>query len=166
MKKILKAFLEIYKNFIWFLRSKILTLVWAKVGTWIKYNSSIISQSSLDNISFWNNVWIGKGVVFNGKNCIDIWNDVLVSDYCAILSTDHEFKDISKPIRLQWYTSWEEQKVEIWDWVWIGFNVIIMKWVKIGENAIIWAGSVVTKNIEANSIYAWVPAKFIKKRAN
>lgn len=47
--------------------------------------------------------------------------------------------------------------------VWIGMNCIILKGVCIGDNSIIAAGSVVTKNVEANVIYGGNPAKRIKK---
>ena len=47
--------------------------------------------------------------------------------------------------------------------VWIGDSAIICKGVTIGKNSIIGAGSVVTKDVDENSIYAGNPAKFIKK---
>ncbi|MAV61039.1 MAG: hypothetical protein CMQ83_01595 [Gammaproteobacteria bacterium] len=52
--------------------------------------------------------------------------------------------------------------IHIKDNVWIGDSAIICKGVTIGKNSIIGAGSVVTKDIPENSIYAGNPAKFIK----
>ncbi len=46
--------------------------------------------------------------------------------------------------------------------VWLGESVIVNKGVTIGENSVIGAGSVVTKDIPANSIAAGNPAKVIK----
>lgn len=51
--------------------------------------------------------------------------------------------------------------IEIMDNVFVGANSIIMPDVRIGENTIIAAGSVVTKDIPSNSIFAGVPAKKI-----
>jgi len=48
------------------------------------------------------------------------------------------------------------------DNVWIGDGAIICKGVTIGENSIIGAGSVVTKNVPANTIFAGNPARFVK----
>lgn len=47
--------------------------------------------------------------------------------------------------------------------VWIGGSVVILPEVTIGENAIIGAGSVVTKDIPANSIVAGNPCRLIRK---
>lgn len=55
-------------------------------------------------------------------------------------------------------------KVELQDNCFIGANTIICSPVIIGKNAIVGAGSVVTKNIPDNEIWAGNPAKFIKKR--
>ena len=54
--------------------------------------------------------------------------------------------------------------IHIEDNVWLGMNVTILKGVKIGKNSIVGAGSIVTKNIPENEIWAGVPARFIKKR--
>lgn len=43
--------------------------------------------------------------------------------------------------------------------VFLGCNAIVCNGVKIGKNCIVGAGSVVTKNLEENSVYAGVPAK-------
>ena len=48
------------------------------------------------------------------------------------------------------------------DEVWIGANVTILSGVTIGKCAVIGAGSVVTKDVEAYSIYAGVPAVKIR----
>lgn len=56
----------------------------------------------------------------------------------------------------------KEANVVIGDHVWIGTRAIIMKGVTIGEGAIIGAGSIVTKDIPANSIAVGVPAKVIR----
>lgn len=52
--------------------------------------------------------------------------------------------------------------VVIGNGVWIGANVFIKQNVKIGNNSIIGANSVVIKDVEPNSIYGGVPAKFLR----
>lgn len=53
--------------------------------------------------------------------------------------------------------------IEVMDNVFIGTGTIIMPNIKIGPNAIIAAGSVITKDVEPNTIVAGVPAKPIGK---
>jgi acetyltransferase-like isoleucine patch superfamily enzyme len=54
------------------------------------------------------------------------------------------------------------QPILLEDNVWIGANAIILKGVNIGRGAIVGAGSVVTKDIQAFSLWAGNPARFIK----
>lgn len=55
-------------------------------------------------------------------------------------------------------------KVELDDFCFIGAGTIICNPVRIGKNSIVGAGSIVTKDIPDNEIWAGCPAKFIKKR--
>jgi len=53
-------------------------------------------------------------------------------------------------------------EIVVGDNVFIGLGAIILAGVTIGSNCVVGAGSVVTKDIPDNSIYAGMPAKFIK----
>lgn len=53
--------------------------------------------------------------------------------------------------------------VTIEDHVWISANVTILKGITIGKGAIIAAGSVVTEDVEAFTLVAGNPARFVKK---
>ncbi|WP_302457742.1 acyltransferase [Bacteroides fluxus] len=55
-------------------------------------------------------------------------------------------------------------KVYICKSAYLGMCTMVVKPVTIGENAIIGAGSVVTKDIPANEVWAGNPARFIRKR--
>jgi acetyltransferase-like isoleucine patch superfamily enzyme len=56
-----------------------------------------------------------------------------------------------------------KKPIVIGNHVWIGTNAQILKGVHIGDNAIIAAGSIVTKDVEANTLVAGVPEKVIKR---
>ena len=47
--------------------------------------------------------------------------------------------------------------------MWIAANVVVLPGVTIGDNAIVGAVSVVTKDVEPNTVVAGNPAKFIRK---
>ncbi|MDZ4817250.1 MAG: acyltransferase [Verrucomicrobiota bacterium] len=53
--------------------------------------------------------------------------------------------------------------VVIGDNVWVGFNAVILKGVSIGENSVIAAGTVVTKDVPANVIFAGNPGKIVRE---
>lgn len=102
-----------------------------------------------------NNIRAAGGTIKIGKNC-------LISQQVSIIGSDHNYK---KGINIQdqpWKS--ENSGVEIGDDVWIGCSTQIMAGVTIGNGAVIAAGSVVTKNVEENTVVAGVPAKFIKHR--
>lgn len=61
------------------------------------------------------------------------------------------------------YDGYQKTKpIVIGDHVWIGQKAMILKGVTIGDNAVIAAGSVVTKDVPANTLVGGVPAKPIK----
>jgi acetyltransferase-like isoleucine patch superfamily enzyme len=96
------------------------------------------------------------GSAFIDDSRIEIGNNVAIGPECVFFGAGHDYtdiklKDISKTIIIK-------------DHVWIGGRCIILPGVTIFEGAVIGAGSVVTKNVPAWSIFAGNPAKFIKTR--
>lgn len=51
--------------------------------------------------------------------------------------------------------------IQILDNCFIGVNTILMPGVSIGPNSIVGAGSIVTKDVPPNSVYAGSPARFV-----
>ncbi len=104
-----------------------------------------ISNSALvckENIYIGKNVYIGGGVKIYDSDFHSLNVDTRVS-------REH---DVPKTA-----------PVYISDGAFIGAHSIILKGVHIGLNAIVGAGSVVSKSIPENEIWAGNPAKFIKK---
>jgi hypothetical protein len=52
--------------------------------------------------------------------------------------------------------------IRIGDRVWIGARAMILKGVTIGDGAIVAAGAVVTKDVEAGTLVAGVPARYVR----
>ncbi|MDR1653374.1 MAG: acyltransferase [Prevotellaceae bacterium] len=107
---------------------------------------------------------IARGTVYMGVIHCDTWfpqgihigSGVTITSGCLLLT---HFYDIDKEPH-----SYYRGEITIGKNVYIATNVLIVKPVSIGDGAVIGAGSVVTKNIPANEVWAGVPAKFIKKR--
>ena len=142
------------------LREKILRNLFNFVGENIYIEPSFYCDYGI-NISVGDNVYLNTNCVFLDCVKIEIGNNVLfgpgVHIYTAYHSTNpkerysnNKFIDIAKP-------------VSIGNNCWVGGNVTILPGVVIEDNCTIGAGSVVTKNISANSVVVGNPAKILKK---
>ena len=94
---------------------------------------------------------------------INIGNNVLLGVGVQIRDTDNHSlnPEHRKDVKLDW-TYKKTAPIQIKDSAYIGAYAFILKGVTIGENAIVGAGSVVTKNIPDNEIWAGNPARFIR----
>jgi len=90
-----------------------------------------------------------------------IGNDVMMGPGVQIITENHMFDDIDKPMRLQADSS---KGVVIGNDVWIGTNAIILPGVHVDNHAIIAAGAIVTKDVPKFAIVGGNPAKIIKYR--
>lgn len=86
----------------------------------------------------------------------------LLANNVSVIGDDHEYNKCGSPIVFSGRRKLRSTHIGI-D-CWIGANTIIMTGVTIGDGTIVGAGSVVTKDLEPNSIYAGVPAVKIKQR--
>lgn len=111
------------------------------------------------------NIQIGDYCKINDHvrlNNVIIGNHVLIARESVILGKMHAYDKTDVPIALQ--GNLDVKPTIISDNVWIGLRCIIFPALTIGNDAIIAAGAVLTKNVEPQSIYGGVPAKFIKNR--
>ncbi len=114
-----------------------------------------------------NRVQLNDYVHIGAVDQVVIGNDVLIASKVFITDHNHgcysnehiESSPSENPTDRELYSA----PVIIEDKVWIGESVSIMPGVKIGHGAIIGAGSVVTKDVEKNTIVVGVPAKIVKK---
>ena len=93
---------------------------------------------------------------------ITIGNNVKIGGGTYIYTSDFHSLDPAVRASTQDMEQRHSASVVIQDNVFIGAHCIILKGVEIGENSIIGAGSVLTKNVPSNQIWAGNPAKFIK----
>lgn len=107
-----------------------------------------------------NNVHMTATSIICRSTEVNISDNVLIGPNTVITDSDIHCLDIDR--RLEPCPE-RDREVNIGKNVFIGMNCSILKGVKIGDNSIIGAGSVVLTDVEANSIYAGNPAKFIRK---
>lgn len=109
---------------------------------------------------------IGNGVGMSSTTIV-CSTKVIVGDFVKIggntVIYDTDFHSLDKDSRKNKVTDIPKKSpIIIGNNVFIGAHCTILKGVYIGENSIIGAGSVITKNIPPNEIWAGNPAKFIK----
>ncbi|KMT22517.1 sugar O-acetyltransferase [Clostridium cylindrosporum] len=107
------------------------------------------------NIRLGKNIFINKSCMFVDLGGIELEDNVLIGPDVKILSVNHPLDSKNRRGVIL-------KSVKIKRNVWLGAGVTVCPGVTIGENSVIGAGSVVTKDIPNNTVYAGVPAKFIK----
>lgn len=112
-------------------------------------------------LSIGNNVGISNSV-FSVFKEITIEDDVMIGSSVQIYDSDHHSLNYEKRITDN-YDDLKNVPVCLKKGCFIGTGAIILKGVTIGEKSIIGAGSVVTKSVPDNEIWAGNPAKFIRK---
>lgn len=133
----------------------------ARVNLWAK-STLIIGR----------NFYIGRDS-FIETDCV-IGDNVIFGNRVAVVGKyDHHYQQPGTPIRLasairdkdyNWKGLGLTTTIE--DDVWVGYGSTIMQGVTIHQGSIIAAGSVVTKDVEAYSIYGGNPARKIANRFN
>lgn len=135
------------------------TYIWNHTSLLVSKNYN--KQTFTPELIFWNNVHIWNYSFISCIDKIEFENDVLCSDRIFITDHIHDYYDINIPIIKQdLVPKW---KVLIWEWSFIGINVVILPWVTIWKKSIIWASSVVINDIPDYCVATWNPAVIIKK---
>jgi acetyltransferase-like isoleucine patch superfamily enzyme len=121
-------------------------------------SSTICSPVQIDyakQISIGDRVFINHSLTCMAAGGIIIEDNVMIGPEVALLTANHDFQNlwILKP-----------KAITIKKGAWIGGRVSIMPGVTIGEGAIVAGGSVVTKDVLANTIVGGNPAHFIKNK--
>jgi len=109
-----------------------------------------------------------------GKNCkisshtficegVHIEDNVFVGHNVTFINDKYP-RSVNPDGSMQNEKDWEVVHTYIKKGASIGSSATILCGITIGENAIVGAGSVVTKDVPANSVVAGVPAKIIKNK--
>lgn len=149
-------------DFRYFVNRILLKIIGVKFGQNLR-SQIIFSIESPQTLQIGDNVGIGQGSTFIAGGGIIIGNNVMIANYVGILSNDHEYKDLTIPMKDQGMKK-EKTPIIIDDDVWLGYGAIVLKGVKIGKGAIIGAGSVVTRDVPPFAIAVGNPAKVVKYR--
>jgi maltose O-acetyltransferase len=109
------------------------------------------------NIELGNNFYSNHNLVILDGAKVKFGDNVFVGPNCAFYTAEH-------PVDVQQRNEGLEyaRPISVGSNVWIGGNVVVLPGVTIGDSSIIGAGSVVTKDIPANTIAVGNPCKVIR----
>ena len=108
------------------------------------------------NIKIGKNVFINACCRFQDQGGIEIGDGSLIGHNTTIATLNHDFNPDKR-------ANLHPSPVKIGKNVWIGSDSTILPGVEIGDGSVIGAGSIVTKNVPANSIAVGSPARVIKQ---
>jgi serine acetyltransferase len=156
------------------IKGKLLVKNWGHcfIGKNVHFNSTVLSN--LAGLYKPCTIYVLRGAILHiGENTgfsgVSIYctNSISIGMYCnigvnvAIWDTDfHPLDYLERRVTIE---SAKKAPIVIGDDVFVGANSIILKGVTIGNRSIIGAGSIVTRNIPADEVWAGNPAKFIRK---
>lgn len=137
-----------------------------------KYPVNVLKKNKISwNSRMSSNIKISNSVVGNYTyvGCNTVINNTKIGNYCSIapgvqiggMEHSHWWYSTSTSLSDKCIS---DRVTHIGHDVWIGAGVVVKQGVKIGDGAVIGAMSLVTKDVEANTIVFGIPAKFYKKR--
>lgn len=102
-----------------------------------------------------NRVFINWGSTIVATTGITIGDDCNIAELTAIWDSNYHAVEPGAEVK--------KSKTCIGRNVWIGRASIIMPGVHIGDNAVVAAGSVVTSNVDSNTVVAGNPARVVRE---
>lgn len=113
------------------------------------------------NLTVGDDVDFALGVVVTTAGGVEIGDRVLIGYRTQILSTNHSIPPLPGTVFSSGHVG---RRVTIGADAWIGANCILLPGVTVGAGAVVAAGSVVTKDVESNTIVGGNPARVIRMR--
>lgn len=137
------------------LKRSVLRLFGAKVGTGVVIKPQVKITFPW-KLSLGDHVWLGEECWLLNLDRITICNNVCISQRAFLCTGNHDYRLktfdlITKPIIVN-------------DGAWLGASSWVGPGVTVGSHAVLAAGSVATRNLDADGVYSGNPALFRKAR--
>ena len=106
-------------------------------------------------------VFIGRGVEFDVTDNVSVGQHTVIAPRCFITDHNHGMQ-AGRRIDQQPCVA---AAISIGADVWLGTGVVVLPGVNIGDGAVVGANSVVTSDVDAMTVVAGTPARFLRMRA-
>lgn len=108
------------------------------------------------NTTIGKNVFINACCHFQDQGGITLGDGCLIGHNVVFATLNHGFAPADR-------ASLYPAPIVLGKNVWVGSNSTLLQGIRIGDNAVIGAGSVVTKDVPANTIVGGVPARILRQ---
>lgn len=108
------------------------------------------------NTTIGKNVFINACCHFQDQGGITLGDGCLIGHNVVFATLNHGFAPADR-------ASLYPASIVLGKNVWVGSNSTLLQGIRIGDNAVIGAGSVVTKDVPANTIVGGVPARILRQ---
>jgi maltose O-acetyltransferase len=146
------------------MRTKLLRMAGVKIGSGSTVGGMLFVHGggrAVSRISIGQNCWINDSCTFDASAAITIGDNVAMGQSVMILTNSHELgpskSRAGRVIGLP---------VSIGGGVWIGARTTVLPGVTIGAGALVAAGSVVNRDVDADTMVAGVPARLVRRLDN
>jgi len=139
-------------------RDKLLKETVGTYGEGLYILPPIKANFGLKHVHFGKNVFVNFNNNFVDDADIFIGDNTLIAPNCTIATAEHLISPRLRKHNLQY-----NKPIHIGNNVWIGSGAIILSGITIGDNSIVGAGSVVTKDVEPNTVVVGNPARVLRK---
>lgn len=109
------------------------------------------------NIEIGKNFYSNHNLIILDAAKVKFGEAVFIGPNCAFYTAGHPIDAKTRNAGLEY-----AKPIEVGNNVWLGGNVVVLPGVRIGDNVVIGAGSVVTKDIPANSVAVGNPCRVIR----
>jgi len=139
-------------------RQQLLPVVFAEVGKGCTVETPLHANWGCKHVHLGKGVYINSNVTFVDDEHIFIGDNSMIAPNVVFSTSRHPILPI---LRERYYVY--NLPIHVGRNVWIGSGAQIMPEITIGDNFVIGAGSVVTKDIPANSVAYGVPCRVVRE---
>lgn len=129
----------------------------------VVYFGKQLTVKRVERLSLGANVSIHNYCYLDAEGGVSIGNNVSIAHGCSLVSFDHEWSDLSVPIK---YNPIKVSAITIRDDVWVGCGVRILAGSYIESRVVVAAGAVVKGRLESGYLYGGIPAKKLRALCN
>jgi hypothetical protein len=131
------------------------------LGRWVHLGANTALRCHEGTLTLGDKSVLARDVSINCYLDVEIGDSALIADGVYISDFDHNFADVTRPIKDQGIA---KSRVRIDRDVWLGTKVTVCRGVLIGQGAVVGANAVVTRDLPPYAVAVGVPARVMKDR--